>query len=170
MTSKVEKREFVAKLEGVFATSQFVLIAHDKGLKALDVKDLRRKVKSSDGTYMVVKNTLAKIAVDGSSFRELERFLTGPTSVVYSNDPVSVSKAVAQFVKQNDKLEVKAAVMGGVLLDATAVQALSTLPSLDVLRGQLVGLCNAPAVSLIRVLRAPAEQIARLCSLRSKQK
>ena len=162
MGNRGDKQHAVSVLKDVFTDSNIVIVSYDNGLKAAEMKDLRKKVKQSSGRYLVVKNTLAKIALKDSNCVKIEHLLSGPASITYSDDPVSITKALTEFSKQNDRLEIKGAVMDGNFLDAAAIKVLASLPPLDVLRAQLIGLCGAAATGIARLLRAPAEQLARV--------
>ena len=95
--------------------------------------------------------------------------MKGPTALAYSEDPIAAAKIVAEFANKNEKLEIVCGVMGGSFLNAAAVKALATLPSLDELRGKIVGLLQAPATKVAGVLQAPAGQLARVFSAYSKK-
>jgi large subunit ribosomal protein L10 len=86
----------------------------------------------------------------------------GPTAIAYSKDPVAAAKVVAAFAKSNEKLTIVGGSLGGEALDVAGVQALATLPSLDELRGKIIGLLQAPATKIAGVLVAPAGQVARV--------
>jgi hypothetical protein len=88
----------------------------------------------------------------------------GPVAIAYSPDPVSAAKAADEFSKENSKLVIIGAVMGEQVLDATGVEALAKLPSLDQLRGKIIGLIQAPATKVAGVIQAPASQLARVVS------
>jgi large subunit ribosomal protein L10 len=110
----------------------------------------------------VTKNRLVKRAIEGTEFASLAPLFTGPTAVAYSRDPVAAAKAVVAFANRNDRLTIVGGGLNGQPLDAAAVRALATLPSLDELRGKIIGLIQAPATKLAGLLQAPAGQLARL--------
>ena len=159
---RTEKREFVASLATVFAETSFVLVAQNKGLTVADVSELRRRMRAAGATYKVAKNRLAKIALDGTSYTGISDLLTGPTAIATSTDPVAAAKIAVEFAKTNDKLEIVGGGMGDVVLDVEGVKALASLPSLDELRGKLVGLLQAPATKVAQIAAAPAGQLARV--------
>jgi large subunit ribosomal protein L10 len=125
--------------------------------------DLRLRLRKEGAAIKVVKNTLALKALDGKLGDKGEKLFTGPVAIAYGPDAVSAAKIAVQFAKENDKLKL----VGGVLdqtnvLDEAGVRALATLPSLDELRGKLIGLIQAPATKVAGVLQAPAGQLARV--------
>ena len=123
------------------------------------VPDLRREAGAS---YKVAKNRLARIALDGTPYGQISDMLTGPTALATSSDPVAAAKVAIEFAKTNDKLEIVGGAMGETLLDADGVKALASMPSLDELRGTIVGLIQAPATKIARVVAEPAGQLARV--------
>ena len=112
----------------------------------------------------VVKNRLAKIALDGKGGDKALDMFQDQTVIAYSPDPVAAAKASADFAKENDKLILIGAIMDEQVLDANGVQALAKLPSLDQLRGKLIGLVQAPATKVAGVVQAPAGKLARVFS------
>ncbi len=163
------KCQVVGSMQEVFASNSIVIVMHNKGLTVADVKDLRKKVKQAESKYFVAKNTLIKIALKGSKFEDLDKLMEGPTSLAYSNDPVAASKAISDFIKTNEKLEIRGGIMDGAYLDVNAIKTLASLPSLNELRAKLLGLLNAPATKIAQILQAPGAQVARVLSAYSKK-
>ncbi len=126
------------------------------------VNDLRNKMAQAGATVKVAKNRLAKLALDGTDAIGIKDLFVGPTMVAYAADPVSAPKVAAAFAKGNEKFVVLGGVLGKTVMDAAAVKALAELPSLDQLRGKLIGLIQAPATRIAGVLAAPGGQIARV--------
>jgi len=126
------------------------------------VTDLRRKVRAAGASYKVAKNRLMLRALEGTSFKALGSMFTGPTAIAYSKDPVAAAKVISAFAKGNEKLSIVGGALGENTLDVAGVQALATLPSLDALRGTIIGLIQAPATKIAGVLAAPAGQLARV--------
>jgi large subunit ribosomal protein L10 len=146
-----------------------VVVVHQLGLNADETLDLRRKLRAAGVGLKVGKNKLVKHAIKGTKIAGIEKFLHGPTALAYSKDPIAPAKITVEFAKKNEKLKIIAAVMGDQILDAAQTKALASLPSLDELRGKLIGLLLAPATKIAGVLVAPAGQLARVMSARSKQ-
>jgi large subunit ribosomal protein L10 len=139
-----------------------IVVAHNKGLTVNQVNDLRNKMAQAGATVKVAKNRLAKLALDGTDASGIKGLFVGPTMVAYAADPVSAPKVAADFAKANDKFVVLGGALGKTVMDAAAVKALAELPSLDQLRGRLIGLIQAPATKIAGVLQAPAGQLARV--------
>ena len=110
----------------------------------------------------MTKNRLVKRALTGTSFETLSPLFTGPTAIAFSDDPVAAAKVVVAYANRNDKLTIVGGGLAGRQIDVAEVRELASLPSLDVLRGRLIGLLQAPAARLARVLQAPAGQVARV--------
>ena len=159
---RTQKREVVAELHEVFESTTSVVVTHYSGLNVAQITDLRRKMGDAGATFRVTKNRLTKLALDGTPYSPLADLFTGPTAIAYSNDPVSAAKVAVDFAKSNDNLVVLGGVMGETVLDAGGVAALAKLPSLDELRGTLIGLLQAPATKIAGVVQAPAGQLARV--------
>ena len=139
-----------------------VIVTHNLGLSATEITNLRRETRAGGATFRVAKNRLARLALEGSAFEGIADLLTGPTALAYSLDPVAAAKVVVAFAKKNEKLIILGGAMAGQTLDVAGVRALASLPSLDELRGQLVGLIQAPATKIAGVVQAPAGQLARV--------
>jgi len=160
--NRTEKKEAVAGLNQAFQDSGLVIITHNNGLNAAQTDKLRRATRDAGVTCRVAKNTLAQIAVKGTNFEGLVDMLNGPTVLLLANDPVAGAKVAANFAKDNPTFVVVGGAMGTTIMDAKAVSTLATLPSLDELRGKLIGLIQAPATKIAGVVQAPAGQLARL--------
>ena len=159
---RAEKKELVASLNQVFKTTGVIVVAHNKGLTVNQVNDLRNKMAQAGATVKVAKNRLAKLALDGTDATGIKDLFVGPTMLAYADDPMAAPKVAAAFAKGNEKFVVLGGALGKTVLDANAVKALAELPSLDELRGKIVGLIQAPATRIAGVLAAPGGQIARV--------
>ncbi len=157
-----QKADSVAQLNAVFNEVGVVVITRNLGLSVAQSTDLRAKMRDVGASYKVAKNRLAKLALKETQYEGLEEYLSGPTAIAYSVDPVAAAKAAVDFAKTNDKLEIVGGSMGGQLLDQAGIKALASMPSLDELRGTLVGLINAPATKIARVVNEPAAKLARV--------
>ena len=127
-----------------------------------ELTDLRSKLKLQGANLKVIKNRLAKNALDGKGGDAAGAMFVGPVAVAFSPDPVAASKVVAEFAKGNEKLVLVGALMGDQVLDQNGVKQLASLPSLDQLRGKIIGLIQAPATKIAGVLAAPGGQLARV--------
>ena len=161
---KAEKQELVSSLQDAFNASGSVVVAHYSGLTVADMEDLRVQMKEAGGYVKVAKNRLAKLALENADIADFGEFLTGPTVLTYSEDPITAAKISAKFAKSNDKYVVLGGAMGETKLEAKDVAALADLPSLDELRAKLAGLVKQPATKVAAVLNAPGGQIARVIS------
>jgi large subunit ribosomal protein L10 len=159
---RAQKTELVSELNSTFNEVGVVVITRNLGMTVAQSTDLRTKMRAAGASYKVAKNRLAKIAAEGTDYAVLADLLTGPTALASSTDPVAAAKVAVEFAKTNDKLEIVGGAMGKLLLDAEGVKALASLPSLDELRGKLVGLLQAPASKLAAITQAPAAQLARV--------
>ena len=159
---KAEKKQLVATFNEVAKTAGVIVVAHNKGLTANQVLDLRNKMAKAGATIKVVKNRLAMIALEGTDAKGISNLFVGPTMVAYGKDPVAAPKVIADFAKAHDKLVVLGGVLGKTVMDPAGVKALAELPSLDQLRGKLIGIIQAPATKIAGVLAAPAGQLARV--------
>jgi large subunit ribosomal protein L10 len=131
--------------------------------------DLRGKMREAGAGFKVTKNRIAKLALKGTRFEDLDTLFTGPTAVGTSEDPVAAAKILVEYAKSNNKLTIVGGSMDGKILDKAGVEALAKMPSLDELRGKLVGLLQAPASKLARVTQAPAGKLARVVKAREEQ-
>lgn len=159
---RAEKAQAIETLKGVFANSGAVVVTHYMGLTVAEMTDLRGRLRKEGAALKVVKNTLVQKALDGRVGERGDALFKGPVAIAYGPDPVSAAKVSTAYAKENDKFSVIGAVMGEAVLDQAAVNALATLPSLDQIRAQLIGLLNAPATKVAGVLQAPAGQLARV--------
>jgi large subunit ribosomal protein L10 len=159
---RTEKREFVAELSSVFASTSMVVVTRNDGMTVADVTNLRRKMREAGANFKVAKNRLALLALDGTRFDGIAPLMKGPTAISWSQDPVAVAKAAVDFAKTNEKFVLVGGSLGVQVLDVSGIKALAELPSLDSLRGKLLGLLAAPATRIAGVLQAPAGQLARV--------
>lgn len=157
-----KKEALVAELHETFEKSTLVVITHQQGLTVAEVSDLRQQMRDAGAGFKVTKNRLAKIALKGTKFEHLEDQFVGPTAVAFSDDPVAAAKVCAEFGKKNDKLQIVAGGLDGQGLTKDQVDNLAKLPSLDELRGTLIGLIQAPATKVAGVIQAPAGKLARV--------
>lgn len=161
---RAQKKETVADLQASFKAAQAVVVTHYSGLTAAESTELRVSMRKEGARFRVTKNRLTKLALKDTSYEGLTDMFTGPTAVAFSDDPVAAAKAATAFAKKNENLVILGGGLGDVRLNAADVKALAELPSLDELRGKLVGLLQAPATKIAGVLQAPAGQLARVMS------
>lgn len=157
-----QKKELISTLHGAFEETSIVVVTQYKGLTVAEMTELRRRMQAAGASFKVTKNRLTRLALEGTNFNALADLFTGPTAIAYSKDPVAAAKVAVEFAKGNDKLIIIGGALGAQQLDVEAVKALATLPSLDELRGRLVGMIQTPATRIAGVLQAPAGQLARV--------
>lgn len=161
---RAQKSELVTALHDTFAKANVIVIAHYAGLTVGQMTDLRRQMKEAGGQVRVAKNRLAKLALEGTKSIGITDLFTGPTCIAYSDDPVAAPKVAVNFAKANEKLVILGGTMGETVLDPEGVKSLASLPSLDELRAMIIGLVQAPATKVARVLNEPAAKLARVLS------
>lgn len=166
---KAEKSEFVTELNGIFKEAGSVVVAHYAGITVAQMSELRSKMRIAGGTVKVAKNSLAKIALQGTDSEGISDLLSGMTVLAYSEDPVVAPKVAVEFSKANDKLVILGGAMGATVLDVNGVKSLATMPSLDELRARLVGMISTPATRIATIVNKPGTQIAQVLSAYSKK-
>ena len=157
-----QKAESVASLNATFAEVGVVVITRNLGMSVAQSTALRGKIREAGATYKVAKNRLAKLAANGTAYEGITDLFTGPTAIAASVDPVAAAKAVVDFAKTTDKIEIVGGSLGSVVLNAEGVKALATMPSLDEMRAKLIGLVQAPATKIAQLSTAPAAKLARV--------
>jgi len=157
-----QKVEAVAQLNATFKEVGVVVVTRNLGLSVAQATELRTKMRDAGASYKVAKNRLAKLAIADTDYEGIGEYLSGPTALATSVDPVAAARAVVDFAKTNDKIEIVGGAMGSQLLDANGIKALASMPSLDELRAKLVGLVQAPATKIAQLTTAPAAKLARV--------
>ena len=164
-----EKTDLVNNLHDTFDNAASVVIVHCIGLTVEESTNLRTKMRNENCNFKVTKNRIARIALKETKYQHMESMFKGPTAIGSSNDPVMAAKILVDYAKENEKL----VIIGGGLKDKALsridVEALAKLPSLNDLRGKLVGLLQAPASKILRLSVEPASQVLRTISQKSKQ-
>lgn len=166
---RTQKKEWVGSLHGTFEGASLVVVTHYSGLSVAEMTDLRAKMRAAGASFKVTKNRLTRLALAGTEYEGLADLFKGPTAIAFSKDPVAAAKVAVDFSKANDKLKILGGSLGPMALDVNGVKALATLPSLDELRGKLVGMLQTPATRIAMVLKAPAGQVARCLSAKAEQ-
>jgi large subunit ribosomal protein L10 len=157
-----QKADAVASLNATFNEVGVVVVTRNLGMTVAQSTALRVKMRESGASFKVSKNSLAKLAVANTDYAGIGDLLTGPVALATSVDPVAAAKIAVEFAKTNDKLEIVGGAMGSVLLNADGIKALASLPSLDQLRGTLIGIFQAPATKIAQLTTAPAAKLARV--------
>ena len=166
-----EKQQIAEDLRDRLSKSAIIVLTDYKGLDVAAMNDLRRKLRADEIEYQVVKNTLLIRAAEDNDIALIKDYFKGPSAIALSyEDPVAPAKVLSQFAKENKKLEIKVGVMNGQVLDAKAINALATLPSRDVLLGQLLSALNAIPTSFVRTIaEVPRSFVNVLAAIRDQK-
>ena len=164
-----DKNNFVNKMKDELMNSSSIVVAHYSGLSVLETDDLRKEMRNNGTKFRITKNRLTKIALAKTQYKDITDLFTGPTAIAYSSDPVAPAKVAVNFEKKFKNFKILGGAFEGEKIDLEKINFLGSLPSLDEIRGKLVGLLTAPAQKIASVLQAPAGQIARLLESRSKE-
>ena len=151
-----DKKAVVAEISAKVASAQTIVLAEYRGIEVGHLTQLLAKARSCGVYLRVLKNTLARRAVEGTAFSALASEMTGPLIYAISEDAVAAAKIMQDFAKSNDKLVIKAGSYAGKPLDKAAVVALANIPTREVLISQLLGVMLAPVSGMARVLAAVA--------------
>jgi large subunit ribosomal protein L10 len=156
--NRSEKEAVIKEVTDLAAKAQTLVMAEYRGITVAGMTELRAKARAADVSLSVLKNTLARRALAGTSFEVAADQMTGPLIYSFSEDAVAAAKIVAEFAKTNDKLVIRAGVYSGKALDVNGVKELANIPSKEVLWSQLLGLMQSPVSRTARVLAALAEK------------
>ena len=169
--NRTEKTTVVDALAERFRATPHVILADYKGMTAGQATDLRRKIRGAGGTYIVLKNRLARRGAEGTAVAKIADRLKGPCGLAaHPTDPVALAKVVTEFAKENPQFRLVACVVDAKqVYEAEGIKTLSTLPGLQELRAQLLALVNTPATQLVRLLNTPAGQVARAIDARREK-
>jgi large subunit ribosomal protein L10 len=153
--TRADKEAELEQLEKAFKGSDSAILVDYKGMSVPQVTELRRQIRTAKGGYKVVKNTIAKRALKGTSFETLEKHFEGTTAVAYTKtDPVALAKTLTTFVKTAPTLTIKAAVVQGRAIKPAEVTELAALPGKPELYAKLLFVLQAPMVQMVSVLSA----------------
>lgn len=152
----IEKAEKISAVAKRLEKAELVILTRNKGLTHLMDRELRNNLRKEGATFGVEKNTLVARALKGTKFEHLSDKLTGPIGIAISEDPMAAARIVYDFAKKNDKLEIVAGASGTDALDLERIKFLALLPSMDQLRGKIIGILQAPGGQLARLANAYA--------------
>lgn len=165
-----QKKAVVAEVSDALSGAQAAIVAEYRGLTVAQMTELRRKAREADVFVRIVKNTLARRAVEGSEFECMKDALVGPLAFAASADPVAVAKVLDSFAKDHDLFQIKAGAMGGKLMELAQLQALAKLPSRDELLAKLLGTMQAPIQKFVQTLNeVPSKFVRTLAAVRDSK-
>jgi large subunit ribosomal protein L10 len=166
-----EKQQIAEDLRDRLSKSAIIILTDYKGLDVAAMNDLRRRLRAEGIEYQVVKNTLLIRAAEDNDIALIKDYFKGPSAIALSyDDPIAPAKVLSEFAKGNKKLEIKAGVMNGQVLDANAIKALAKLPSREVLLGQFLSALNAIPTSFVRTLaEIPRSFVGVLAAIRDQK-
>ncbi|MBF0613968.1 MAG: 50S ribosomal protein L10 [Magnetococcales bacterium] len=168
--NQTEKAVVIQEVQESMSRSEVAIATHYRGLSVAAMTRLRREIRQAGAELRVVKNTLAKRAIQGSSFEPLGAVLTGPTVLAFSKDPVAPAKILTDFAKKNPLLVIQGGVLNGVYMSPDDIVELSKLPSKEVLLARLLGTMMNPVQGIVGVLAAvPASFVRVLDRIREEK-
>jgi large subunit ribosomal protein L10 len=167
--TKARREELVAQYLELVEKSEAIFLAEYKGMSVKRMEGLRKEVRSANGVFRVTKNTLLDIALRQASKPASSELLKGQLAAGFALDEApAMAKTLVDFAKSEENFTLKGAIMGNVLLSAQQVEALANLPSLEQLRGQLVGVISAPARNLVSALANGVRQVVNVIDAYAK--
>ncbi len=173
MLTRTQKEEQVAELNEKFSRAKSVYVADYRGLDVAAADDLRKRIRregAGDFEYRVAKNAVLRRAAADLDVAGLASHFEGPSAVAISfSDPVGLAKILSDFAKDHEVFELKGGLVDGEVIDTAQIAALAKLPSMDALRGMIIGLLQASATKLVRLIAEPGAQLARLVEARRAQ-
>jgi large subunit ribosomal protein L10 len=162
-----EKQAVVAEVVEQVSKAQTIVLAEYRGLEVGKITALRKQARENGVYLRVLKNTLARRAVEGTPFAGLADKMVGPLIYGISTDPVAAAKVINGFAKDNDKLVIKAGAMANYVMDVNGVKALATMPSREELLSKLLGTMQAPITQFVRTLNeVPTKFVRGLAAVR----
>ena len=167
--NKDQKKIFIKNIKTIVDDNSLVLVFHYRGMSMNEMTDLRVQSFNSGCNIKVTNNRLAKLALKESNKADLSDFFDGPTAIAYSNDPVSLTKLLVEFAKNNNNLVVLGGIMDNEILSVEKIEILSKLPSLEEIRAKLIGLISTPAQKIASLLTAPSGDLARVVNAYSSK-
>ncbi len=162
-----EKKDFVSNLKNEISKASSIIVAEYSGLTVNESEDLRKQMRENGAKFKVTKNRLTKLAINETQFKDISDLFKGPTAIAYSSDPVAPAKVAVDFEKKLEKFKIVGGGYNGEKIDKDKIDFLAKLPSLDELRGKLIGLISAPAQKIVSIAIEPGSQIARLLNAKS---
>lgn len=167
---RVEKKYLIEEVQNHLKKSDYVILTNYAGITVDETAELRAQLEEDGAEFHVVKNSSFKVAAKALGLPEVDDSLAGPTAIIVGgNNSPGAAKTVTKFFKDKKKVEVKSAILGDKVISPDEVKALAELPSLDALRGQLLGLLNQPGTMFVRLLNAPAQNLANVLQAKVRE-
>lgn len=160
--SRAQKVQITEDVSARLGSTEVVIVTKNNGMSASQVFELRNKTREAGASYKVAKNRLVKRVLPDTNYDSLAEYFTGPTGITTGMDPVGTAKAVVEFAKSNEQLEIVGGAYGAQALDVAGIKSLASMPSLDELRAKIISMLNTPATRIAGVTGAPAGQLARV--------
>ena len=171
MSTKAFKTEKIEMMKEKIGKAQVAIVTEYRGMTVEEITKLRRELQKCGADYMVTKNTLAKIAVQGTEYEVLAETLKGPIAIAFGfEDPVSPAKVLSKFIKEAKKGEIVAAALDGKLLSADEAKALANLPSKEEIYAKMLGCVNSPATGIVGSINAVMASLTRAIAAVRDQK
>ena len=168
---RADRDKQVQELHELFSGMEMAVLTDYRGLTVEEISNLRTKLRDVKARFRVVKNTLSIRAADGTPLEAVKEYFTGPVAILYTaGDPVGPAKALMDFVKSNDKLEVKVGILSGEAIDAAEIKLLAAMPSKDVMIAMALASMSAPATNFVRTLSEIPSSFVRILGSIQRQK
>lgn len=158
--NREQKKQLVESVNKNLVNSAFVAIVHYRGMTDKQLYDLRLALKSKGCSMKIAKNTLVKVAIKKTDLELLTEYLSGPTAVIYSQDPVALSKVVVDTAKQVEHLKIKAGFFNKAIVNEATIRDMAKLGSIEEVRASFIGLLSAKQANFVRLLTAPEKGLA----------
>jgi large subunit ribosomal protein L10 len=159
---KNQKSALVSSLKDKLTNSAFVSVVHYRGMNDKQLYDLRIALKSKGCNMKIAKNTLIKVAIKGTDLEALTPHLSGPTAILYSQDPVALSKALSDMAKTVEVLKIKIGYFNKSLVTEATIKEMAKLGSLNEVRSSFIGMLKGAQSKFVRILNAPEQGLATL--------
>jgi large subunit ribosomal protein L10 len=170
MRALTQKKEIVKELQKKLLNSGIVVLTEYRGLKVRDMTELRKKCRECEIEYKVVKNTLISLAIKDTYFRPLQPYIVGPTGIGISNDPVTLAKVFEEFSKEHEEFKIRALMIGEEIFHQEKIKELASLPSKDILMGQVIFYMKTPIYGLVNALSSPLRGLVNVLNgIKSKK-
>lgn len=171
MATKAFKNEKMEMLKEKISKAKVAIVTENKGLSVDQITDLRRQLQKENGDYTVIKNTLAKLVIEGTEFEGISDMLQGPIVLALGyEDQVAPAKVIAKFIKTNENVVIKGGVVDGSVMDEKEVNELAKLPSKEELYAKILGSVNSPASGIVMSMNAVMSGLVRAMDQVAKQK